>query len=64
MPQIFRWENIGFIFGQMKIDPLNQFTYILQKESLLKMQQRYILIHLVWLCSSHRHRKEFRAAPL
>ena len=31
------WENIGFIFGRMRTRLLNQFTYILRKESLLKM---------------------------
>ena len=41
MPQIFRMENTGFISGQMRINPLNRFMYISQKESLLKMQQRY-----------------------
>ena len=39
MPQIFRMGNIGF--GQMRINLLNQFTYISPKESLPKMQQRY-----------------------
>ena len=40
LPQ-YKWENTGFISGQMRINPLNQSTYISSKESLPKMQQRY-----------------------
>ena len=51
LPQ-YKWENIGFIFGQMKIGLLSLFMYILQRGSLLKMQQRYGLLVRGNLCSA------------